>query len=131
MTQSFEKVRALTGMKDILPHESAVWEELEAIVREWLASYGYRNMRTPVLEHTRLFARGIGEVTDIVEKELYSFRAPFTDDHLTVRPEFTAAMVPATIDHNLLYARPHPVSCMGPVSRPERPQRARYRQFHQ
>ena len=131
MTQSFEKVRALTGMKDILPHESAVWEELEAIVREWLASYGYRNMRTPVLEHTRLFARGIGEVTDIVEKEMYSFRDSLNDDHLTMRPEFTAGMVRATIEHNLLYDRPQRVYCMGPVFRHERPQRGRYRQFHQ
>ena len=131
MTQSFEKVRALTGMKDILPHESAVWEELEAIVREWLASYGYRNMRTPVLEHTRLFARGIGEVTDIVEKEMYSFRDSLNDDHLTMRPEFTAGLVRATIEHNLLYDRPQRVYCMGPVFRHERPQRGRYRQFHQ
>lgn len=131
MTQSFKKVRALTGMKDILPHESAAWEELEEIVREWLASYGYRNMRTPVLEHTRLFARGIGEVTDIVEKEMYSFRDSLNDDHLTMRPEFTAGMVRATIEHNLLYDRPQRVYCMGPVFRHERPQRGRYRQFHQ
>ncbi|HLV28061.1 MAG TPA: histidine--tRNA ligase [Burkholderiaceae bacterium] len=131
MTQSFEKVRALTGMKDILPDESASWETLEAIVREWLASYGYRNMRTPVLEHTRLFARGIGEVTDIVEKEMYSFRDSLNDDHLTMRPEFTAGMVRAAIEHNLLYDRPQRVYCMGPVFRHERPQRGRYRQFHQ
>src|SRR5690554_2125408 len=131
MTQSFEKVRALTGMKDILPHESAAWEELEAIVREWLASYGYRNMRTPVLEHTRLFARGIGEVTDIVEKEMYSFRDALNDDHLTMRPEFTAGMVRATIEHNLLHDRPQRVYSIGPVFRHERPQRGRYRQFHQ
>ncbi|NLC35828.1 MAG: histidine--tRNA ligase [Alcaligenaceae bacterium] len=131
MTQQFEKVRALTGMKDILPHESAAWETLEALVRDWLASYGYRNMRTPVLEHTRLFARGIGEVTDIVEKEMYSFRDALNDDHLTMRPEFTAGMVRATIEHNLLYERPQRVYCMGPVFRHERPQRGRYRQFHQ
>lgn len=131
MTQQFEKVRALTGMKDILPHESAAWETLEAIVRDWLASYGYRNMRTPVLEHTRLFARGIGAVTDIVEKEMYSFRDALNDDHLTMRPEFTAGMVRATIEHNLLYDRPQRVYCMGPVFRHERPQRGRYRQFHQ
>lgn len=131
MSQSFEKVRALTGMKDILPHESAAWEELEAIVREWLGAYGYRNMRTPVLEHTRLFTRGIGEVTDIVEKEMYSFRDSLNDDHLTMRPEFTAGMVRATIEHNLLYDRPQRVYCMGPVFRHERPQRGRYRQFHQ
>lgn len=131
MSQQFEKVRALTGMKDILPHESAAWETLEAIVREWLASYGYRNMRTPVLEHTRLFARGIGEVTDIVEKEMYSFRDALNDDQLTMRPEFTAGMVRAAIEHNLLYDRPQRVYCMGPVFRHERPQRGRYRQFHQ
>lgn len=131
MTQSFEKVRALTGMKDILPHESGAWEALEAIVREWLGAYGYRNMRTPVLEHTRLFARGIGEVTDIVEKEMYSFRDSLNDDHLTMRPEFTAGMVRATIEHNLLYDRPQRVYCLGPVFRHERPQRGRYRQFHQ
>ncbi len=131
MSQQFEKVRALTGMKDVLPHESAAWETLEAIVREWLASYGYRNMRTPVLEHTRLFARGIGEVTDIVEKEMYSFRDALNDDHLTMRPEFTAGMVRAAIEHNLLYDRPQRVYCMGPVFRHERPQRGRYRQFHQ
>lgn len=131
MTQQFEKVRALTGMKDILPHESAEWETLEAVVRDWLASYGYRNMRTPVLEHTRLFARGIGEVTDIVEKEMYSFRDALNDDHLTMRPEFTAGMVRAAIEHNLLYDRPQRVYCMGPVFRHERPQRGRYRQFHQ
>ncbi len=131
MTQPFEKVRALTGMKDILPHESAAWESLEEIVREWLALYGYRNMRTPVLEHTRLFARGIGEVTDIVEKEMYSFRDSLNGEQLTMRPEFTAGMVRATIEHNLLYDRPQRVYCMGPVFRHERPQRGRYRQFHQ
>ena len=131
MNQPFEKVRALTGMKDILPQESGNWETLEAIVREWLALYGYRNMRTPVLEYTRLFARGIGEVTDIVEKEMYSFRDSLNDELLTMRPEFTAGMVRASIEHNLLYDRPQRVYCMGPVFRHERPQRGRYRQFHQ
>jgi histidyl-tRNA synthetase len=118
-------------MKDTLPGESAQWEALEALVREWLASYGYRNMRTPVLEHTQLFARGIGEVTDIVEKEMYSFTDSLNGDKLTMRPEFTAGMVRATIEHNLLYDRPHRVYAMGPVFRHERPQRGRYRQFHQ
>ncbi|XOT94569.1 histidine--tRNA ligase [Alcaligenes pakistanensis] len=131
MTQQFQKLRALTGMKDTLPGESAQWEALEALVREWLASYGYRNMRTPVLEHTQLFARGIGEVTDIVEKEMYSFTDSLNDDKLTMRPEFTAGMVRAAIEHNLLYDRPHRVYAMGPVFRHERPQRGRYRQFHQ
>jgi histidyl-tRNA synthetase len=131
MTQSFQKVRALTGMKDVLPDTSAQWEALESTVREWLAAYGYRNMRTPVLEHTRLFTRGIGEVTDIVEKEMYSFTDNLNDDQLTMRPEFTAGMVRACIEHNMLYDRPHRVYALGPVFRHEKPQRGRYRQFHQ
>lgn len=131
MTQSFQKVRALTGMKDVLPDASATWEGLEQTVRAWLASYGYRNMRTPVLEHTRLFARGIGEVTDIVEKEMYSFVDALSDEHLTMRPEFTAGMVRAAIEHNILYDRPQRVYALGPVFRREKPQRGRYRQFHQ
>src|SRR3546814_7441093 len=88
-------------------------------------------MRTPVLEHTRLFTRGIGEVTDIVEKEMYSFTDALNDEHLTMRPEFTAGMVRATIEHNILYDRPQRVYAMGPVFRHEKPQRGRYRQFHQ
>jgi len=131
MTQSFQKVRALTGMKDVLPEFGAQWEALEDTVRVWLAAYGYRNMRTPVLEHTRLFTRGIGEVTDIVEKEMYSFTDALNDEHLTMRPEFTAGMVRASIEHNMLYDRPHRVYTMGPVFRHEKPQRGRYRQFHQ
>lgn len=131
MSQSFKKVHAVTGMKDTLPDSSAQWEHLEDIVRKWLAAYGYRNMRTPVLEHTRLFARGIGEVTDIVEKEMYSFTDALNGEQLTMRPEFTAGMVRATIEHNLLYDRPQRVYALGPVFRHEKPQRGRYRQFHQ
>lgn len=131
MSQSFKKVHAITGMKDILPDGSAHWEHLEETVRQWLAAYGYRNMRTPVLEQTRLFARGIGEVTDIVEKEMYSFTDALNGEHLTMRPEFTAGMVRATIEHNLLYERPQRVYALGPVFRHEKPQRGRYRQFHQ
>lgn len=131
MMQSFQKVRALTGMKDVLPDTSGQWEALEAVVREWLSSYGYRNMRTPVLEHTRLFTRGIGEVTDIVEKEMYTFTDALNDEQLTMRPEFTAGMVRAAIEHNILYDRPQRVYAMGPVFRHEKPQRGRYRQFHQ
>src|SRR5690606_18943294 len=118
-------------MKDALPPETARWERLESIVRDWLASYGYQNLRTPVLEHTRLFARGIGEVTDIVEKEMYSFVDPLNDERLTMRPEFTAGIVRSVIEHNFLYDRPRRVYAMGPVFRHERPQRGRYRQFHQ
>ena len=131
MSQSFKKVHAVTGMKDVLPDGSAQWEQLEEIVRQWLSSYGYRNVRAPVLEHTRLFARGIGEVTDIVEKEMYSFTDALNGEHLTMRPEFTAGMVRATIEHNLLYDRPQRVYALGPVFRHEKPQRGRYRQFHQ
>lgn len=127
----FKKVNALTGMKDVLPPESAQWEALESEVRDWLASYGYLNMRTPILEQTRLFSRGIGEVTDIVEKEMYSFVDPLNDERLTMRPEFTAGMVRSTIEHNFLYDRPRRVYAMGPVFRHEKPQRGRYRQFHQ
>lgn len=131
MTQSFQKVYALTGMKDLLPDASARWENLEAMVRGWLALYGYCNMRTPVLEQTRLFTRGIGEVTDIVEKEMYSFTDVLNNEQLTLRPEITAGIVRATIEHNILYDRPRRVYTIGPVFRHEKPQRGRYRQFHQ
>lgn len=131
MTQVFSKVTAIRGMNDALPGASARWEQLEALVREWLRAYGYRNMRAPILEHTRLFTRGIGEVTDIVEKEMYSFTDSLNGESLTMRPEFTAGMVRAAIEHNLLYDRPQRVYAMGPVFRHERPQRGRYRQFHQ
>ncbi|MDQ8031104.1 histidine--tRNA ligase [Bordetella genomosp. 1] len=131
MTQAFQKVSAIRGMNDLLPGQSAQWERFEEIVRGWLRSYGYRNVRTPVLEHTRLFARGIGEVTDIVEKEMYTFNDALNGDQLTMRPEMTAGIVRASIEHNLLYDRPHRVYSIGPVFRHERPQRGRYRQFHQ
>lgn len=131
MTQAFQKVTAIRGMNDLLPGASARWEQFEAIVRDWLRSYGYRNVRTPVLENTRLFTRGIGEVTDIVEKEMYTFTDALNGDSLTLRPEMTAGIVRATIEHNLLYDRPHRVYSIGPVFRHERPQRGRYRQFHQ
>jgi len=131
MTSTFQKVAAIRGMNDVLPQDSARWERFEAIVRDWLRGYGYRGLRAPVLEHTRLFARGIGEVTDIVEKEMYTFTDTLNGDSLTLRPEFTAGMVRACIEHNLLYDRPQRVYAMGPVFRHERPQRGRYRQFHQ
>ena len=121
MTQPLQKFQALTGMKDILPDSSARWEQLEATVREWLASYGYCNMRTPVLEFTPLFARGIGEVTDIVEKEMYSFTDALSGEQLTMRPEFTAGIVRAAIEHNMLYDRPRRVYSLGPVFRREKP----------
>jgi histidyl-tRNA synthetase len=130
-----EKLSAVKGMNDILPPESARWEWLEEQVRSLMARYAYRNIRTPILEHTRLFVRSIGEVTDIVEKEMYSFedRADKHGDaeHLTMRPENTASVVRAVTEHNLLYDGGKRLYYMGPMFRRERPQRGRYRQFHQ
>jgi histidyl-tRNA synthetase len=131
MTSEFKKVAAIRGMNDVLPDDSYAWVELERRLHDWLSQYGYLNMRVPILEHTRLFTRGIGEVTDIVEKEMYSFTDSLNGDSLTMRPEFTAGLVRATIEHNLLYDRPRRVYSLGPVFRHERPQRGRYRQFHQ
>ena len=130
-----EKLTAIKGMNDILPPDSARWEWLEEKVRSLMGRYAYRNIRTPILEHTQLFVRGIGEVTDIVEKEMYSFddRADkYGDrDHLTMRPENTASVVRAVTEHNLLYDGGKRLYYMGPMFRRERPQRGRYRQFHQ
>jgi histidyl-tRNA synthetase len=131
MTQDFSKLTAIRGMNDLLPDASGTWLKLEAILSQWLSLYGYRYMRTPVLEHTRLFTRGIGEVTDIVEKEMYTFTDALNGESLTLRPEFTAGVVRATIEHHLLYDRPQRIYTSGPVFRHERPQRGRYRQFHQ
>lgn len=131
MSTKFEKVTAIRGMNDVLPSDSWQWERLESILRDWLAQYGYLNMRTPILEQTRLFARGIGEVTDIVEKEMYTFRMSEDAEQLTMRPEFTAGVVRAAIEHNITYERPQRVYSMGQVFRHERPQKGRYRQFHQ
>ena len=125
------KLAGVKGMNDILPDEAAHWEALEDRLRAWLDSYGYRSMRTPVLEHTALFRRGIGEVTDIVEKEMFSFTDRLNGDELTMRPEFTAGIVRSAVEHNLLYNGPQRVFSMGPVFRHERPQRGRFRQFHQ
>ncbi|MFN0164549.1 MAG: histidine--tRNA ligase [Burkholderiales bacterium] len=119
------------GMNDLLPADAGMWQALERQVAGWLDSYGYRPMRTPVLEATGLFRRGIGEVTDIVEKEMFSFTDRLNGDELTLRPEFTAGIVRATVEHSLLYDGPKRVFSIGPVFRHERPQRGRYRQFHQ
>ena len=125
------RLQAVKGMNDILPDEAARWEALEEILRGWLKSYGYRNMRAPVLEQTALFARGIGDVTDIVEKEMFCFTDRLNGDELTMRPEFTAGVVRAAIESNLTYNGAQRVYSMGPVFRHERPQKGRYRQFHQ
>ncbi|MBT9474701.1 histidine--tRNA ligase [Polaromonas sp.] len=130
-----EKLTAVKGMNDILPPDSARWEWLEGKVRTLMECYAYRNIRTPILEHTQLFVRGIGEVTDIVEKEMYSFEDRSDKhgdhDHLTMRPENTASVVRAVTEHNLLYDGGKRLYYMGPMFRRERPQRGRYRQFHQ
>ncbi len=126
-----EKISAVKGMNDILPPESARWEWLEDKVRGLMARYAYRNVRTPILEPTQLFVRGLGEVTDIVEKEMYSFEDRLNGEHLTLRPENTAGVVRAVAEHSLLYDGGKRLYYMGPMFRHERPQRGRYRQFHQ
>jgi len=118
-------------MNDILPDEAALWERFEETIRSWLRAYGYRNIRTPLAEDTALFQRAIGEATDIVEKEMYSFVDELSGEHLTLRPEATASIVRAAIEHSLLYAGPQRLWYMGPMYRHERPQKGRYRQFHQ
>ena len=128
---SNETVQDVRGMNDILPEEARLWLWFEEVVRDWLASYGYRNIRMPLVESTALFKRAIGEVTDIVEKEMYSFEDSLNGDHLTLRPEGTASCVRAVLQHNLLYNAPQRLYYSGPMFRHERPQKGRYRQFHQ
>jgi histidyl-tRNA synthetase len=126
-----EKLTAVKGMNDILPPESARWEWFEDKVRSLMRRHGYANVRTPIVEPTALFVRGLGEVTDIVEKEMYSFTDSMNGDRLTLRPEATAGIVRSMIEHNALYNGPLRVWTMGAVFRHERPQKGRYRQFHQ
>ncbi len=124
-------LQAVRGMNDILPDEAGLWLWFEDTVRDWLESYGYRNIRMPLVEPTALFKRAIGEVTDIVEKEMYSFEDSLNGDHLTLRPEGTASCVRAVLQHNLLYNAPQRLWYAGQMFRHERPQKGRYRQFHQ
>jgi histidyl-tRNA synthetase len=135
-----EQIRAVKGMNDILPPgvprteklpDSALWQGFETAVRTVLGRYGYQNLLTPIVEPTALFVRGLGEVTDIVEKEMYSFVDSMNGDKLTLRPEATAGIVRAMIEHNALYNGPLRLWTMGPMFRHERPQKGRYRQFHQ
>jgi len=126
-----ETLQAVRGMNDILPDEAELWLWFEEVVRDWLHSYGYRNIRMPLVEPTSLFKRAIGEVTDIVEKEMYSFADALNGDQLTLRPEGTASCVRAALQHNLLYNAPQRLYYSGPMFRHERPQKGRYRQFHQ
>jgi histidyl-tRNA synthetase len=124
-------ITAIRGMNDILPDHAHLWEFFEDSVRSWLRAYGYRPIRMPILERTELFVRSIGEVTDIVEKEMYTFVDELNGESLTLRPEGTASCVRAAIEHNLLYAGPQRLWYGGPMFRHERPQKGRYRQFHQ
>jgi histidyl-tRNA synthetase len=126
-----DTLRAVRGMNDILPAEIGLWQHFETQVRDWLASYGYSEMRTPILEQTGLFKRAIGEVTDIVEKEMYTFVDELNGESLTLRPEGTASCVRAVVEHNLLYDGGKRLWYAGPMFRHERPQKGRYRQFHQ
>ena len=128
MSQSLQAVR---GMNDILPEEAAFWELFEDAIRSWLKGYGYRPIRMPIVEPTPLFKRAIGEVTDIVEKEMYSFIDGLNGEALTLRPEGTAGCVRAVIEHNLAARQTQRLYYMGQMFRHERPQKGRYRQFHQ
>ena len=130
-----KQITAIKGMNDILPPASARWDWLEDVVRRVMAQHAYRNVRTPIMELTQLYTRGLGEVTDIVEKEMYAFEDRADQhgraDHLALRPEGTAGLVRAVAEHNLLYDGGKRLFYMGPMFRRERPQRGRYRQFHQ
>lgn len=125
-----KKFQAIRGMNDILPHESIYWQRIENILRSVLNSYGYQEIRTPIVESTDLFVRTIGEVTDIVEKEMYTF-SDRNEESLTLRPEGTASCVRAGLEHGLLYNQIQRFWYQGPMFRHERPQKGRYRQFHQ
>ena len=126
-----EKITAIKGMNDVLPPQSAHWEWLEQQVRDVMARFAYRNIRTPIVEPTGLFVRSLGEVTDVVEKEMYSFEDKLNGEALTLRPENTAGVVRAVVENNMLYEGGKRLYYMGPMFRHERPQRGRYRQFHQ
>ncbi len=125
-----DPIRAIRGMNDVLPDEAYLWQYLEDAVRGVFRQYGYRNIRTPIVEYTSLFVRGVGEVTDIVEKEMYSFEDSMNGDKLSLRPEGTAPTVRAALQHNLLYSGPQRLWYSGPLFRHERPQKGRYRQYH-
>ena len=125
-----KRIKAIRGMNDILPQDSAVWQYLESTVRQLLNQYSYGEIRLPIVEYTDLFKRSIGEVTDIVEKEMYTF-LDRNQESLTLRPEGTAGCVRAGEEHGLLYNQVQRLWYMGPMFRYEKPQKGRYRQFHQ
>jgi len=130
MSSHSNRLRSIRGFADILPGDSPTWCFVEAALQRTLAEYGFEEIRLPIVESTELFARSIGEATDIVEKEMYTF-ADRNDDSVTLRPEGTAGCVRAAIEHNLLHERESRLWYSGPMFRYERPQRGRYRQFHQ
>lgn len=125
-----KQIQAIRGMNDILPTQSPLWQKVEAILRSSVSAYGYSEIRTPIVENTELFKRSIGEVTDIVEKEMYTFEDN-NGDSLTLRPEGTASTVRAGNENGLLYNQEQRLWYMGPMFRHERPQKGRYRQFNQ
>jgi histidyl-tRNA synthetase len=124
-------LQAIRGMNDILPEQAPLWQHFEQVVRDWLRAYGYREIRMPIVEPTGLFKRAIGEVTDIVEKEMYTWSDALNGESLTLRPEGTASCVRAALEHNLLFNTQQRLFYTGPMFRHERPQKGRYRQFHQ
>ena len=125
-----KQIQPVRGMNDVLPAEIGVWQHLERVARAVFESYGYDEVRVPIVEHTELFQRSIGEFTDIVEKEMYTFQ-DVGGDSLTLRPEATAGIVRAAISNNLLRGQRHKLWCSGAMFRHERPQKGRYRQFYQ
>jgi len=124
-------LQAVRGMNDVLPDEAATWQRFEDTARNVFERYGYRNLRVPMVEPTPLYVRSIGEHTDVVEREMYTFEDKLNGESLTLRPEATAGIVRAAIEHNLTYERPLRIWTGGPMFRHERPQKGRYRQFHQ
>lgn len=125
-----KRIQSIRGMHDVVPPQTAVWQTIESAILKVLASYGYREIRLPIVEPTALFSRSIGEVTDIVEKEMYTF-LDRNGDSLTLRPEGTAGCVRAGVEHGLLHNQQQRLWYLGPMFRHERPQKGRYRQFHQ
>ena len=125
-----KKIQAIRGMNDLLPKDSNLWLAMESVINKLLISYGYKNIRTPIVEKTETFTRAIGAVTDIVEKEMYTWQ-DLGGDSLTLRPEGTAGCVRMMIEHNLPREGIQKVFYQGPMFRHERPQKGRYRQFHQ
>lgn len=126
-----KKIQAIRGMNDLLPTDCMLWQQVEETVKRVFNSYGYNEIRTPIVEDTALFKRAVGEVTDIVEKEMYTFNDRNENESITLRPELTAGCVRAGIEHGLLYNQEQRLWYFGPAFRHERPQKGRYRQFHQ